>query len=310
MLLEEDGLIAHRRGSAASSPTRSRTRASGSSNRSSSCSRSPAPRSPSTSSSSALQTATDFVSDHLRLASDAEFWFRESIVRREGVAVALVQEYVPDEDPARHAERTDRARAADGRIRGLDAAAGAHQPGGSRAAPGPCRVAANVAGPTRAGHLGVKATDPLIMLTQTADIDGKPAYVSKIALPPAFGHLDRGGLATFIRAGAGHRIPARHHEVHEAEHDQAEQQRDRDTETRRRAERLGDRAATGERERLAHDQGALQGGQHRGHPAGRRSVGSEGEEGEEQGADTASAQGEPDQHDRHLRRGGEHHRTP
>jgi GntR family transcriptional regulator len=136
-----------------------------------------------------LQRATDFVSDHLGLPAEAEFWFHESIVSRDGQPVALVQEYVPDEGRlARLSEPVSLA------LR--DAASDAStllQALTDRVGPvfsaGPCRIAASVAGPTRASQLGVKASDPLMVLTQTAHIDGEPAYVSKCALPPAFGHL-------------------------------------------------------------------------------------------------------------------------
>src|SRR5690606_18254316 len=41
------------------------------------------------------QTATDLVTDLIGLAPDAEMWFRESIILRDGQPVALVQEYLP-----------------------------------------------------------------------------------------------------------------------------------------------------------------------------------------------------------------------
>ena len=136
-----------------------------------------------------LQRVTDFVTDHLQLPDDAEFWFRESIVSRDDEPAALVQEYVPDEtrlaklsEPVSQALR-EAASDASTLLQALTDRVGPVFTGG------PCRIAASVAGPTRAGQLGVNATDPLMVLTQTAEIDGRPAYVSKVALPPAFGHL-------------------------------------------------------------------------------------------------------------------------
>lgn len=135
------------------------------------------------------QSATDFVSDLLGLDTTAEFWFRESVIVRDGRPAALVQEYMPTERyltpisaPVAR-ELADAARedatllaALTGRVGGVFTA-------------GVCRIAASLAGPTRASHLDIKAGDPLLVLTQTAEIEGAPAYISKSAIPPTFAHL-------------------------------------------------------------------------------------------------------------------------
>ena len=136
-----------------------------------------------------LQKVTDFVLDHIGLDEQADFWFRECVVTRDGQPVALVQEYVPDEvrlaglNSAVAAQLADAASAPSTLLQALT----------DRVGPvfsaGVCRIAASIAGPTRAGLLGIKATDPLLVLTQSAELDGVAAYVSKCALPPAFGHL-------------------------------------------------------------------------------------------------------------------------
>lgn len=136
-----------------------------------------------------LQKVTDFVADHLALDADDMFWFRECLVSRGGKPVALVQEYVPDEarlallSPLASAHLADAARQPATLLRALTERAGAIFTAGV------CRITASVSGPTRAALLGVKASDPLLVLTQSADIGGAPAYASKCALPPAFGHL-------------------------------------------------------------------------------------------------------------------------
>lgn len=136
-----------------------------------------------------LQETTDFVSDHLGTGVGDEFWFRECIVSRDGQPIALVQEYVPDEgrlhalDGVVGTQLREAAAEASTLLHALDRRAG------QSFSAGVCRIAATVAGPTRAGHLGIKASDPLLVLTQTAELGGAAAYVSKCALPPAFGHL-------------------------------------------------------------------------------------------------------------------------
>lgn len=133
-----------------------------------------------------LQETTDFVSDYLGSGVGAQFWFRECIVYRDGQPLALVQEYVPDEArlTALDARVGQGLQAADDRPATFLAAFG-----GEHFTAGECRVAATVAGPTRAGHLRIKAGDPLLVLTRSAELAGVPSYVSKCALPPAFGHL-------------------------------------------------------------------------------------------------------------------------
>ena len=136
-----------------------------------------------------LQATTDFVSAHLGTGVGDQFWFRECVVSRDGQPIALVQEYVPDEarltalDPAVGAQLQAAADDAETLLHSLNRRAE------QQFTAGVCRIAATVAGKTRAGHLAIKASDPLLVLTQTAEIGGTAAYVSKVALPPAFGHL-------------------------------------------------------------------------------------------------------------------------
>ena len=136
-----------------------------------------------------LQDVTDFVSAHLGLDTASRFWFRECVVLRDDRPVALVQEYLPDEahllalDGAIPAHLREAAAEDDTLIHALCA-----RVGGVFTA-GPCRITANVAGKTRAAQLGIKASDPVLVLTQAATVNGMPAWVSKVALAPSFGHV-------------------------------------------------------------------------------------------------------------------------
>jgi len=136
-----------------------------------------------------LQKATDFVSEHLGLLETDDFWFRECVVTRDGVPVALVQEYVPDElrlatlNEAVSRQLRDAARLPATLLQATTDALGPVFTAGT------CRITASVAGPTRASHLKIKSSDPLLVLTQTAELTGVPAYITKCALTPAFGHL-------------------------------------------------------------------------------------------------------------------------
>ncbi|MGV8897089.1 MAG: GntR family transcriptional regulator [Rhodoglobus sp.] len=136
-----------------------------------------------------LQETTDFVSDHLGSSVGGTFWFRECVVSRDGQPLALVQEYVPDEQRLRgiHADAAAQLSAAAAESSTLLQALNRRL--GNVLTAGVSWVAASAAGPTRAAHLATKAGDPLLVLTQTAHVGGVPVYISKCALPPAFGHL-------------------------------------------------------------------------------------------------------------------------
>lgn len=136
-----------------------------------------------------LQPVTDFVSEQLKLAPDAEFWFRECIVTKDGEKVALSQEYVPDEATLARLNGDVSQTLREAATSSTTLLKAITERLGPIFTAGTSRVAATIAGPTRAHHLNVKASDPLLVLTQTADLDGTPAYASKCALPPAFGHL-------------------------------------------------------------------------------------------------------------------------
>jgi GntR family transcriptional regulator len=135
------------------------------------------------------QSTTDFVSGLLGLDRAAEFWFRESIIVRDGQPAALVQEYMPVERylaPIHGSLAREFADAAREQATLLSALTGRIGPVFTA---GICRITASLAGPTRAAHLDVKPGDPLLVLTQTAEIDGSPVYISKSAIPPTFAHL-------------------------------------------------------------------------------------------------------------------------
>jgi GntR family transcriptional regulator len=136
-----------------------------------------------------LQKATDFVSDHLGLTGADDFWFRESVVTRDGIPVALVQEYMPDEVRLATLNEAVSRQLREAATQPATLLKALTDRVGPVFTAGVCRITASVAGPTRAGHLAVKASDPLIVLTQTAELAGVPAHTTKCALPPAFGHL-------------------------------------------------------------------------------------------------------------------------
>lgn len=135
------------------------------------------------------QEATDFVTDHVAIEPGAPSWFRESVLLRDGQPLALVQEYLPDE--ARLATVSAPLAAAFRRVQpeGPTLLSTLIDELGPDLAPGVCVLTASVAGPTRAAHLSIKASDPVLLLTQTAMVGSTPVIVAKSAFTAEAGHL-------------------------------------------------------------------------------------------------------------------------
>lgn len=136
-----------------------------------------------------LQQTTDFVSNYLRLDAAANIWFRESLVSIDGSAVAIVQEYLPagrylSDVSEEFAQFLPEAAEADATVLGSVLA---------RLGPifsgGVCHIAANIAGQTRGQLIGLKPSEPVLILTQTAEIDGTPAYLAKCIVSAQVGSL-------------------------------------------------------------------------------------------------------------------------
>jgi GntR family transcriptional regulator len=135
------------------------------------------------------QEPTDFVTTHMAIDDSTHFWFRESIIRRAGHPMALVQEYVPEVEYLAGVSRplADAFRriteAGPTMLETLLATLG------PALAPVHCVVSASIAGPTRARHLDLAVADPVLLLTQSAAVNGTPVYLAKSAFTPESGHL-------------------------------------------------------------------------------------------------------------------------
>ncbi len=136
-----------------------------------------------------IQDTTDFVAINLKVPLESQIWFREAIVYRDNSPIAVVQEYLPlDAAPSGFSQAVAHAMPAAAEL----PATVLHsilQQTGLVLSSGECRIAASVAGATRAKQLGVKASDPVLLLTQTADLNGKPVYLAKCVITSAVGHI-------------------------------------------------------------------------------------------------------------------------
>jgi GntR family transcriptional regulator len=124
-----------------------------------------------------IQPTTDFVSGHLGLDAAANTWFRESVIERAGEPIAILQEHLPagrylsDASPLIAAVIEEAAAEATSVMAALIAR-------GVVFSAGRCEITANVVGRSRGALLGLKPSDPVLILTQTAALDG-PIYLAK-----------------------------------------------------------------------------------------------------------------------------------
>ncbi|WP_334149257.1 UTRA domain-containing protein [Microbacterium sp.] len=136
-----------------------------------------------------LQSTTDFTSSKLALDPAANTWFREAVVERHGEPVAILQEHLP---AGRYLSDISQELAD-----GLDAAAASSS--SVLAAlreqtsvvfdSAVCEITVNVVGTSRGALLGLGASDPVLILTQTVTTGGVPVYLAKCIVSSRVGHL-------------------------------------------------------------------------------------------------------------------------
>ncbi|MCX4724906.1 GntR family transcriptional regulator [Streptomyces sp. NPDC090052] len=131
-----------------------------------------------------LQRTTDFVLQGLGLEEGSNAWFCETRLTRGTEQLALVQEHIACGSELRAlspvvADRVqelhDSPRTLLGAMTGIL---------GPVFGPGECTITAGIAGATRGRLLGLRPTDPLLIITQTAQLGGKPAYLAKYLVAP------------------------------------------------------------------------------------------------------------------------------
>lgn len=147
------------------------------------------------------QEPTDFVTDHVAIDPGSLSWFRESVLARDGRPLALVQEYTADAPQLAAVSPALASAFARVRPEGPTMLSTLLAGLGSDLAPGLCVITTSVAGPTRAGHLSIKASDPVLLVTQTAFVGGVPVIAVKSAFTAEAGHLSVAQSGTSRSAG-------------------------------------------------------------------------------------------------------------
>lgn len=136
-----------------------------------------------------LQEPTDFVTTHLPLADGARFWFREAIAMRGEEPVALIQEYLPDFDNSTEIGKALSAVLPDCGDLPATVLMSILDQTGVTFDHGICRMTVSIAGATRAKQLHLSKADPVLVMTQTAEVNGVTSYLAKIAVTASVGHL-------------------------------------------------------------------------------------------------------------------------
>lgn len=135
------------------------------------------------------QATTDFVSSGLDLPDDANTWFAESVLARDGEPVALVQEHLPAGRDLAEVSRPVADVVADATQAPGTLLANLVERLGPVFSAGQCDLVAGVAGDSRAELLDVGPHDPVLVLTQVARHGTRPLYLAKVLVPPRAGHL-------------------------------------------------------------------------------------------------------------------------
>lgn len=136
-----------------------------------------------------MQPNTEFVSANLHLDAEANTWFRESVLKRAGEPLAIVQEHLPagrylsDVSPAIATHLQDAAK------RDATVFAGLLELCGPIFTASTCQITPSVVGASRGKQLGLAASDPVIILTQVIEHQGTPVYLAKCIVSSRVGHL-------------------------------------------------------------------------------------------------------------------------
>lgn len=136
-----------------------------------------------------LQSTTDFTSSKLALDAAANTWFREAVVERHGEPVAILQEHLPagrylSDISQEIADGLDVAAASSSSV-----LAALREQTGVAFDSAVCEITVNVVGSSRGALLGLRPTDPVLILTQTVTCGGRPVYLAKCIVSSRVGHL-------------------------------------------------------------------------------------------------------------------------
>jgi GntR family transcriptional regulator len=134
------------------------------------------------------QPASEFVAPGLDVAPGSDVWLWDSVLIRDGEAIAHLQENISalpvslgSSSAAAPLEIDD-----DG---GSTLLATLNNRFGRVLGPGECQISLSQAGPTRAKLLDLRAPDPVLVLTQYVRYGNRPFYLAKCLIAARAGHV-------------------------------------------------------------------------------------------------------------------------
>ncbi|MBT2554445.1 GntR family transcriptional regulator [Arthrobacter sp. ISL-5] len=135
------------------------------------------------------QPASEFVAPGVGVEPGADCWLWESVLIRDGEAIAHLQENIsagPVSFGSGSAAATPLELDDDG---GTTLLAALYKRGGRVLGPGECQIGLSQVGPSRAKLLDLRASDPVLVLTQYVRHANRPFYLAKCLIPDRAGHL-------------------------------------------------------------------------------------------------------------------------
>ena len=132
------------------------------------------------------QPASEFVAPGIGVQPDEDVWFWESVLIRNGEPLAHLQENVAQGIPEAEAlaEAAEAPTLSASTL--LEVLSGLP---GTTLGPGECQISLSTAGPSRAKLLGLRPSDPVLVLTQYVRRNGSPFYLAKCLVAAKAGHL-------------------------------------------------------------------------------------------------------------------------
>ncbi|WGW11621.1 GntR family transcriptional regulator [Saxibacter everestensis] len=131
--------------------------------------------------STVLQPASEFVAPGVGIQPGADCWMWETVLLRDGEPIAHLQEHI-----SAHHEVTSFDPGTDDGSTLLSALLGRSA---SALGPGECDIGLSTVGPSRAKLLALRATDPVLVMTQYVRRGGHPFYLAKCLVAARAGHL-------------------------------------------------------------------------------------------------------------------------
>jgi GntR family transcriptional regulator len=135
------------------------------------------------------QPASEFVAPGVGVEPGADCWLWESVLIRDGEAIAHLQENISALPVSLVSSPAGAAPLEIDDDGGSTLLASLNNRFGRVLGPGECQISLSQVGPSRAKLLDLRAPDPVLVLTQYVRHANRPFYVAKCLIPDRAGHL-------------------------------------------------------------------------------------------------------------------------